>query len=112
MWLDGNINLVVPEHEYGQSDGLCAKVPSVVNYVSACDCKENPLCESSTVDRFTYYFSMETIVKETIKAPVTISCRSFRQLEVTERSCPFQWQALASQSDIYVRNKLNCPSAL
>ena len=81
---DGSTTKRVPPaaFEYGGAKEICAQLPSVVNYVSGCDCRLTPQCTSTTEHKFTYFFgSTGVVAEENIKSPVPTSCSYFRQLE-------------------------------
>ena len=81
---DGSMTKRVPPaaFEYGGAKEICAELPSVVNYVSGCDCRLTPQCTSTTEHKFTYFFgSTGVVAEENIHSPVPTSCSYFRQLE-------------------------------
>ena len=69
--------------DFGQGRQICAKLPSVVNYVSECDCYAEPMCESSIEHKYTFFVGTKAVVSDlNIKSPVPVACSYFRQLEV------------------------------
>lgn len=84
---DGSPVTQVPPaaREYGGSAALCARLPSVVNYVSNCDCKLEPQCNSTTEHRLLYFFGSRGIIAQFgIRSPAPTSCSYFRQLELLQ----------------------------
>ena len=69
--------------DYGRGRDICARLPSVVNYVSECDCYAEPMCMSSIEHKYTFFVGTARIVEERdLRTPVPITCSYFRQLEV------------------------------
>ena len=69
--------------DYGKGREICARLPSVVNYVSECDCYAEPMCMSSIEHKYTFFVGTARIVEErNLRTPVPITCSYFRQLEV------------------------------
>ena len=69
--------------DFGQGKQLCAQLPSVVNYVSECDCYAEPMCESSIEHKYTFFVGTKAVVSDlSIRSPVPVACSYFRQLEV------------------------------
>lgn len=90
-WLTGDLYLPLTDRkevplegqDYGKGRQICARLPSIVNWVSDCDCKLHPQCESLKVHKYTHFFGTRQILQENnISAPTRLACSYFRQLEV------------------------------
>jgi len=69
--------------EYGEGAKICARLPSAVNFVSACDCHANPQCESATWNKYTYFLGTKSVVADyNISSALPVSCSYFRMLEL------------------------------
>merc|ERR1711865_897593 len=90
-WLSGGLYLPLTDSmevpldgvDYGKGQQVCSRLPAVVNWVSDCDCKLDPQCESLRVHKYTHFFGTRRILQSNnIKAPTPLACSYFRQLEV------------------------------
>ena len=81
--------------EFGGAKEICAKLPSVTNYVSGCDCRVDPQCVSRKEHKFTFFFGSKGIIAElNMDSPVPTSCSYFRQLEAFEKMGVKNYQPL------------------
>eukprot|EP00937_MAST-01D_sp_MAST-1D-sp2_P000596 g596.t1 len=79
---DGSQHVHPAGSDFGGTRRLCKRLPSVMNYVSGCNCKLTPQCTSRTEHKYTYFFGSSGIIaEENIPSPVPTSCSYFRQLE-------------------------------
>jgi len=90
-WLSGDLYLPLTDAkevplegvDYGKGKALCARLPSVVNWVSDCNCQADAQCISYDVHKYTFFFGTRTVMEEkNIRAATALSCSYFRQLEI------------------------------
>jgi len=81
--LDEEGNVPFRGKDFGKGAQVCAKLPSFVNYVSDCNCKIDPQCESPTMHKYVWFVGLREMFRvDNIVSPIPTSCSYFRQLEI------------------------------